>query len=86
MQAIEHHRRKVRFCSTVELVNAPEQEKDLGKAGKRAVMLIKVDLVILDALGYLPFSSSGEALLFHLPSQLCERTSVTITTNLSFSA
>jgi DNA replication protein DnaC len=59
VQAIEHHRLKVRFFSTIELVNALEQEKAKGKAGQIAEGLTKLDLVILDELGYLPFSASG---------------------------
>ena len=85
VQAVEHHRKKVRFFSTVELVNTLEQEKAKGKAGQIAESLIRTDLVILDELGYLPFSASGGALLFHLLSKLYERTSVVLTTNLSFS-
>jgi DNA replication protein DnaC len=84
VQAIEHHRKRVRFFSTVELVNALEQEKLQGKPGQIAARLTHSDLVILDELGYLPFSASGGASLFHLLSKLYERASVIITTNLSF--
>ncbi|MDO8261790.1 MAG: IS21-like element helper ATPase IstB [Gallionella sp.] len=76
---------RVRFYSTVDLVNALEAEKAQGKAGRIALSLLRMDLVILDELGYLPFSQAGGALLFHLLSKLYEHTSVAITTNLSFS-
>jgi DNA replication protein DnaC len=77
--------KRVRFYSTVDLVNILEREKRDGKAGRIALQLMRMDLVILDELGYLPFSPTGAALLFHLLSKLYEHTSVAITTNLSFS-
>lgn len=77
--------KRVRFYSTVDLVNLLEQEKAQGKAGRIALSLMRMDVVILDELGYLPFSQAGGALLFHLLSKLYENTSVVITTNLSFS-
>jgi len=82
---IQHHSKRVRFYSTVELVNTLEREKVAGKQGRLALSLMQMDLVILDELGYLPFSQTGSALLFHLLSKLYERTSVIITTNLTFS-
>jgi len=84
ISGITRHGRRVRFFSTVDLVNALEQEKASGKAGRLAATLLNVDLVILDELGYLPFSQAGGALLFHLLSKLYEHTSVMITTNLTF--
>jgi DNA replication protein DnaC len=85
VQAIMHAHQRVRFFSTVDLVNALEQEKLAGRQGQIANRLAHADLVILDELGYLPFSQNGGALLFHLMSKLYEKTSLIITTNLSFS-
>ncbi len=73
-----------RFFSVVNLVNKLEQEKLAGRTGSLASRLANVDFVILDELGYLPFSQAGGALLFHLISTLYERTSLIVTTNLSF--
>ena len=84
VQAVHRHGKRVRFHSTVELVNALEIEKAQGRPGQIAHRLMYVDMLILDELGYLPFSQSGGALLFHLLSKLYEHTSVVITTNLSF--
>jgi DNA replication protein DnaC len=76
--------RKARFFNVLDLVNQLEQEKLDNRGGKLAEHLARHDLVILDELGYLPFSRSGGQLLFHLISKLYERTSLIITTNLTF--
>jgi len=81
---VTKHGKRVRFYSTVDLVNALEREKVQGRAGRVAESLLRMDLVVLDELGYLPFSQAGGALLFHLLSGLYEHTSVMITTNLDF--
>jgi len=75
---------KARYFNVLDLVNQLEQEKLDNRGGKLAEHLTRHDLVVLDELGYLPFSRSGGQLLFHLISKLYERTSLIITTNLTF--
>lgn len=79
-----HQGKRVRFFNAVDLVNLLEKEKQQGKSGQLARQLTQMDAVILDELGYLPFPASGGAMLFHLISQLYEKTSLIVTTNLSF--
>jgi DNA replication protein DnaC len=82
--AVIRARARGRFFNLVDLVNQLEQEKAAGRSGRLSEKLLRHDLIVIDELGYLPFSQSGGQLLFHLISKLYENTSLLITTNLAF--
>ena len=76
--------KRVRFFSVASLVNelvAANHELRISKVSK---LITKLDLVVLDELGFIPFSKEGSQLLFQLCSDLNERVSVIVTTNLRF--
>jgi DNA replication protein DnaC len=80
-----HQGNRVRFYNAVDLVNLLIKEQKEDKQGRLARIMQPLDAIIVDELGYLPFPASGGALLFHLISQLYEKTTLIFTTNLNFS-
>jgi len=73
-----------RFFTVIDLVNRLEQEHHRGEDGKLVDQLSRLDFVIMDELGYLPFSQAGGTRLFHMINRCYEITSLIITTNLTF--
>ena len=72
IEGITRHDKRVRFTSTVDLVNALEAEKAQGKPGRIAASLACLDMRIHDELDYKQSCQAGGALLFHLFSKLYE--------------
>ena len=82
--AVIRARARGRFYNLIDLINQLEQEKAAGRSGCLVEKLLRHDLIVIDGLGYMPFSQTAGQLLFHLISKLYENTSLLITTNLAF--
>ena len=59
VHGITQKSKRVRFISTLDWINALEAEKAQGKAGRLALSFARLDMLILDELGYLPFRQAG---------------------------
>ena len=75
---------KTKFWRTATLVNALTEAKAAGTLSRFMKQFDKIDLLICDEWGYVPFDSDGTKLLFQVVSECYERRSMIITTNLEF--
>lgn len=76
--------KRVRFWTTAGLVNELLQAQDEHRLHRFIASALKLDLVVLDELGFIPFSHNGAQALFTFCSELYERLALIITTNLKF--
>lgn len=76
--------KKVKFYTVAQLVNQLMEANEKGKLNRFFKQLDKLDLLILDELGYIPLHKEGAELLFQVVSLFYERKSMIVTTNLTF--
>ena len=76
--------RKVRFWTAAGLVGELLQAQDEHRLHRVIAAALKQDLVVLDELGFIPFTPSGAQVLFTFCSELYERLALIVTTNLKF--
>lgn len=77
--------KKVKFYKTASLVNELTDAKSDGSLTKLLKRLSKLDLLICDEWGYLPFDAEGSQLLFQVIADCYEKRSLILTTNIEFS-
>jgi DNA replication protein DnaC len=76
--------KRVRFAATTSLVTHLLEQRENRSLQRAHKQLERMDLIILDELGYVPFSKAGAELLFDVISRAYEQTSLILTTNLPF--
>ena len=84
LNAIQQYGRSIRFYTVASLVNKLLEANEKGNLNKLFKQIEKLDLLILDELGYIPLHKQGAELLFQVISMCYETKSIIITTNLQF--
>lgn len=84
LNAIHSFGKKVKFFIVVSLANKLIEANQNGSLPRLIKQLEKLDLLILDELGYIPLHKEGAELLFQVISMCYENKSLVITTNLQF--
>jgi DNA replication protein DnaC len=79
-----HQGRKVRFWTAAGLVNELLQAQDEHRLHRFIASALKLDLIVIDELGFIPFSADGAHALFTFCSEVYERLAMILTTNLKF--
>jgi DNA replication protein DnaC len=85
LNTIKKQGKRVKFYTVAAIVNALLEARDKGTLGRFLKQIEKLDLLILDELGYIPLHKQGAELLFQIISMCYETKSIIVTTNLQFS-